>query len=248
MSLPLLKMFLKKNWLIWVGFTVFFLFELLACIFLMDMIDGLEVLGISGGEGTLYFMSTVMPLLGYMFPMVFYIFIVYRVIFRPIDSTSMGTVLSSGIKRTTYISTAVVFLIVSLFAMFTTVFVVCGASMLYWGAFNWGKWALMCFSVMLATMVVAFISFFFASAFSPGNIAKLGFIGLPVLFLVLTMIGFQMGSDFFMYLSPFGWMDMTKLVMGTLKYWWLFNIGFMVTSGILITASIIMFKRKQFSI
>jgi len=248
MSLPLFKMFIKKNWMILVGFTLFLLFELLACVLMMDMIGEMGFLGIEGGDGTLYYMSTVMPLLGFMFPMVFYIFIVYRIIHRPIDSTSMSPILASGVKRTTYIITAAVFLIVSLVVMFTVMFGVIGASMLYHGAFNWGKWAVMCLCVLLATMTVAFISFFFASAFAPSNIGKLGMIGLPVLFLVLTMIGFQVGSDIFMYMAPFGWIDMTKYVLGTFKLWWLWNLIFVAIISILITASIILFKRKQLTI
>jgi len=256
MNMPLFKMFIKKNWMILAGFTLFFLFELLACVFLMEMIDGMGFLGIGGGEEkvmstgekTIFYMSTVMPLLGYMFPMVFYIFIVYRIIFRPIDTTSLSPVLASGVKRKEYIATAAMFLIVSLVVMFSTIFVVCGISMLYLGSFDWGKWAFMCYSVALSTTAVAFISFFFASAFAPGNLSKLGMIGLPILFLVIFMAGVQAESEILMKLVPFGWKDLTDLAFGFPKLWWLWDIIFLSIISILITASIVLFKRKQLSI
>jgi len=62
------------------------------------------------------------------------------------------------------------------------------------------------------------------------------------------MIGLQSGSDVFKYLSPFGWMDMTKVVAGTLGLWWLWYAVFIAISVASFTAALYIFERKQLSI
>ena len=249
MNISLLKYFFKKNWLLWLGFTAFLLFELVVCIFMMDLIAEMMpewFLGGISGENTLGFISYLLPLCGFMFPMVFYILLIYRMLHRPIDSTSISPLFAAGVKRHAYITSAAIFLTLSLFAMFTTVFVVCGLCMLFWGAFNWGVWLGMVFCVFLVTLAVAFASFFFAAAFAPNSAGKLGMVGLPIIFLVLFMISEYI--NFFKYLTPFGWMDFAALAAEALPLWWLWSLGFMATSVTLYIGSVLIFRKRQLSI
>ena len=250
MSRPLFIYFIKKNWAIWAGFTAYILFELVVCIFMMEQIAEMLPEGFMGiqvnGESTLLFIGSLIPTVGCLFAMPFYILISYRTVYRPIDTTSINTHLSSGMKRTTYLTTAALFLAFSLFMMFFAIFLICGLSMLIWGAFNWGIWTSLLFNSLLVNLTVAFISFFFAAAFTPGNIGKLGMIGLPILLLLLFMLSDYI--PFLQYLTPFGWLDFDKLVLGTLKLWWLWDMLYIAITGTMVTLGIILFKKKQLSI
>jgi len=247
MSWPLFKYFLKKNWMIWVGVTAFCLFELVACVFLMDIVSDLpeEFLGGFGGESILEIMSILLPMLMFMFPMIFIIFTIYRLVYRPIDSTLSPT-LAAGVKRTTYLTTAAVFLVVSLFLMFSVVFTVIGASMLYYGSFNWTVWLKVNFVAFVVLLSVALTGFLFAAAFAPGNIGKLGMFGFPVFCLaVLILAGY---IDFFKWLTPFGWIDFTKVYDGSMTLWWLWALLYLLGAGVIYVGSLFLFKRRQLSI
>ena len=126
MSFPLLKHFMKKNWAIWMGFLAFLLMEILACIFMMEEISsmgGIMGIGVSGAS-TLSFVAELLPLYCSMFVMAYCIFIVFRLLYKPVDSTSLSSHLSSGITRKKYITTAAAFMVLSVLAMFVIVFVV----------------------------------------------------------------------------------------------------------------------------
>lgn len=137
MSFPLLKYFIKKNWALWLGFLAFLMMEMLVCIFMMEEIAGMlpeDFLGVKlTGASTLAFVAGLLPLYTAMFVMAYCIFMVFRTLYKPVDSSSLSTHLASGITRQQYITTAAVFLIGSVFAMFAVMFTACGLSMLTWG-------------------------------------------------------------------------------------------------------------------
>ena len=250
MSLPLLKHFIKKNWAIWLGFLAFLMMEMLVCIFMMDEIAAMLPEGFMGvsitGASTLAFVAGLLPLYTSMFVMAFVIFIVFRTLYKPVDSTSLNAHLSSGITRKQYILTAAVFLTGAVFAMFVIMFVACGASMLMWGAIDWLAWLNLNMSYFFNIMAVAFICFFFASVFAPGNIGKLGMVGLPILFLLFQMLSGYV--SFFEYLSPFSWLDSLKIAMGTFDLWWMWYLIFASSTAVLLFVTVKLFGKKQLSI
>lgn len=114
------------------------------------------------------------------------------------------------------------------------------------GADDWAAWLNLNLSYFLNIIAVALITFFFASCFAPGNIGKLGMVGLPILFLLFQMLSGYV--SFFEYLSPFSWLDGGKIAMGTFTLWWLWDLIFIVFSVATFTATLYIFKRKQLSI
>jgi hypothetical protein len=250
MNRTLLRHFIKKNWIIWLGFLAFLMFEMLVCIFMMDTIAEMlagDIMGITitGGD-TLGFVGGLMPLYTSLFVMAFVIFAVFRLVYKPIDSTSLSAHLTSGMTRKRYIITAGVFLVSMIFAMFAIMYVVCGLAMLYWGPINWLLWLNLNVSYFLAILAVSAIAFFFASVFSPGNIGKLGMIGLPILFLLFLMLSSYI--PFFEYLSPFGWIDGVGLAMGTFDLWWMWDLVYLGLIGAFFALSVVLFDKKQLSI
>lgn len=237
MSMPLFLMMLKKNWVTLLAVTGFILMEMSACIFMFDQIDGLNFFGI-GGDGILAFVESVLPLIGVIFPMVFYVYIIFRLVFKPVDGTSLNSYLSAGVKRTTYLLTAMVFVVASLITIFTVVYFVCGLSMLYWGAIDWAEWLRVVMGVMLANIAVSAIAFAIAAAFSPTNIAKGGIIGVPATLLVMTMISTYL--EIFKWVSVFMWVDF--------KLWGLVWAIYVAIAVAAYVVGIFVFRRKQLPI
>ncbi|MCL1901739.1 MAG: hypothetical protein FWG51_05020, partial [Firmicutes bacterium] len=236
MNFALFKMMFKKNFTLIIGFTVFILLELVVCIFMFEDIAGMNILGI-GGDEILSFTSSLLPIIGVMFPMAFYVFMVFRLIYKPVDSTSLSSHLSAGMKRTTYLTTAAVFILSSLLIIFFIVFIVCGGCMLYWGNINWGTWLYVVFSVFMANLSVAFVSFFFAACFGSSGIGKIGMVMIPAFLLVFTMMSSYVES--FRYLSVFMWIEITSLTVaaGNFNLWWMWNFIYFVIASVCFTAS-----------
>ena len=250
MNWTLLKYFIKKNWALWLGFLAFLMMEMIVCILMVDtipeMMDGM--LGIESGASMLDFVANLLPIYCSMFVMAYCIFIIFRTLYKPIDSTSLSSHLAAGTSRKKYIVTAAVFLAASVFAMFVVMFALCGVIMVVTkGSIDWLAWLNLNFSFFVNIIMVAFICFFFASCFAPGNIAKIGMVGLPILFLL-----FQLFASFdiaiFKIISPFSWLDATAIAAGTFTLWWLWNLIFIAISVAVFTATLYIFKRKQLSI
>lgn len=247
MSLTLFKSMLKKNWTIILGLTAFILMELVVCIFMFEDIAGMNILGIGGSE-ILSFTASVLAIIGTMFPTVFFVFMVFRLVYKPIDSTNLSSHLSAGIKRTTYITTAAIFIFTSLFIIFLIVFVVCGLSMLYWGNIDWAAWLYVVFSVLTANIAVSSISFFFAAMFAPGSIAKGGMIGIPAILFVFTMISSYI--KVFRWASVFMWIEITAETVSQRNFnlWWLWNLIYLAIAAVCYLASYFTFKKRQLAI
>ena len=244
MSWPLLKYFIKKNWWIVAALTAFIMFELVVTIAMFDLIKDMDFLGL-GGTTVQEFTISALPSLLFMFTMLFYILIIYFIIVRPIDTTSMSSHLASGIRREKYLTSAFVFLAVSLLSIFVVIFVICGLLMLIWVKVDWAEWLYANVTVFTGCLAVASISFFFASVFPSHVVGKLGMIGLPVLFLILFMMYAQFPNtlEFFRWITPFGWINIMNS-----SLWWMWNLIYLAVTGAFITASVFLFKKKQLSI
>jgi len=239
MNFTLLKMMFKKNWILLVAFTAFVLFELLVCIFMFKEIADMGILGIGGIE-IQSFTTSLLPSIAVILPMVFYLFLIYRLAFKPIDSTSLSSELSAGIKRTTYLATGAIFITAMLFVMFFAIFLICGLSMLYWGSINWATWLCAIFGIFMANLVVASISFLIASCIRT-NTAKFAMLGVPAIFLIFTMLASYVEG--FRWLSVFMWLDIV-----TLELWWLWCMLYLTITATCFITAYHLFKHRRLSI
>jgi len=256
MSLALLKYFTKKNWMIWAGVTAFMLFEVLVCIFLMEMIVELTAqMGITtadtpdgrpNGAFALKYVAELYPMMACLFPMVFFIMMAHKLLSKPVDNSSISTFLSAGIKRTTYVATAAVFMAIAMVAMFTVLFVVCGLAMLMWGSINRGAWLMVNFTFFMVNLAVAFICFALSSIFAATKQGLALTVAVPVLMMIFQMLsGFAEG---FKYLTLYGWIDVSKIIAGTFDLWWLYTLVFIAIAIASAVVSIHVFNKKQLSI
>jgi len=257
-NLTLLKYFLKQNWMIWLGFLGFLLLEMCACIFLMDYLDAMmgaieSVPGFSiTGGGVLSYSAGLFASYGIMFSMIYYIFVTYRILYRPVDNTSMSAHLATGIKRRVYLNTGALFLLLSIIAMFFVLWLVCGLCMLYWGAINWAKWLNVVASICFLCLAMAFVCFFFASVFAGQSMGKLGTIGLPLLFLVIYMIADMLtgtAGNILSAITPFGWLEFkTADPADGYKLWFMWDALYTFIAVTFFGLAQIFYERKQLSI
>ncbi|MDR0462255.1 MAG: hypothetical protein LBG88_02895 [Christensenellaceae bacterium] len=257
MSRPLLKYFVKKNWYLLAGFTGLLLLEFVICIFMMNLIKGMTDKLLGGAPGlsedapvdgayALSFISNLFPMYGVMFPMVFYIMTIFKVLSKPVDNTSLSAHLMTGMPRWKYIATAAVFVLGSIFAIFLSVFVVAGLCMLRWGQIDWVAWLNLNASFMFQSFAIASVCFFFAGTFAATKQGTGLAIGVPIVFVLLNMLGGYI--KFFGYFTLIGWIDIEKVVAGTFGLWWLVDLVFLIVTGCFFVATLFMFKRKQLSI
>jgi len=254
MNKTLLRFFIKSNWAIWLGFLLFTLFEVLVMVAMYDLMRAPEMQEFMNIQATdiLTMVATSLPIMAAIFTTAYTVFIVFRLVYRPVDSTSIGAHLSAGIKRSTYIITAIFFLVASLVLMYTIIFVVCGLAMIAWEPISWLNWLNTVCLVLLACITVASLSFLFASVFGSRGIGKIGMFGIPALFALLQML--SMFVDLYLenfkigYLTPHGWIDAEAAAVGAFDLWWLAIIGFVTISCALFTISLVLFRKRQLSI
>ena len=251
MNFTLMKYFIKKNWIIWAGLTAFMLFEFTLMILLMDIIaDTLNQMGgLFGevtGENSLLFIASLFPMSAVLYPMIFFIFVIHKLMSKSIETTSLAAFLTAGITRKQYIITAGIFVALCLVALFLTIFVVCGLALLMWGSFNWLAWLNLNVNFLLLNLAVASICFFFSSVFAATKRGLALSIAVPLLLFVFFMI-----SDFvsvFEYFTIYGWINVERIALGTSNYWWVTMLAYSALAIILSTISVIIYKRKQLSI
>jgi len=249
MNMTLFKYFIRKNWLLWTAFVTLMLVEIMAYIFLMEVMH--EMLynmgfGSPTGDSALFFIAGLYPMAAVLFPMVYFIFVIHKIMSRSVDNSSMAAFLSSGIKRNHYTITAGVFVAISLVAMFTVIFVVGGLGLLFWGSFNWLYWLNLNVSFLLVNLAVASLCFLFSSTFPASKLGLALTIVFPILFLIFNMLAEY--ADFFRFMTAYGWIDAPGIALGTFNLWWVAMLVYICVSTILVTISVLLYRRKQLSI
>ena len=254
MSFPLFKIFLKKNLPVWAVFTAVCLLYFSVLVFTKEKfadVMGEYIPGHTPAEVSLLeymagiFFSTII----WVFPMIYYIFMSHKLANKAVDNTSISAFLSSSISRNKYVVTAAVYLLASIFAMFTVIFFAGMGLMMAVESLNIVNYLNVVVSTMLCTMALAMTSFFI-SFFLAGS--KLGFaliIAVPVMFMIFNMLAETAKVlNWMNYITPMGWADVNKIAAGTFTLWWLWDLIYIAIAGALFSASLVLFKKKHLSI
>jgi len=258
MSFPLLKVFTKNTWKLWLLFTGILLMYMIVLIFSFDQLvemmnmagDNPEILGITFPMSSRFDLLAGMyfDMLIFMFPMIFYIILANRLVSKAVDDNSMASYLSSSMSRRQYTVTAAFFLIISLVAMFFVVFAVGGAMLVIYESVNWLNWTNMVLTTLTCTLMIAGICFFFSTVMAANRTGQTLMIGIPVLFFLFMWLGEMPSLDFLHYLTPFGFVDSLAIAHGLENLWWLINLAFIAIATALFVASVLIFDKKQLSV
>jgi hypothetical protein len=259
MSFPLLKYFIKRNWLIWLAVLGFIYLEFCVCIFLLNLIgeiisvlpdslmgDGFAMETEIDGPYALIYAANLLPMYGCVFPMMFYLFAINKLVIKPVDSQSLSGILTAGVDRRTYLTTAAMFLAGGLVLMFLGVFAVVGACICYWGAFNWWWWLGLCVGFLFVNMAIAGICFLVAAIFSGRPFAAGLNVGLPVLFFIFYMLSDY--SRVFKFFTPLGHLNAAGIASGDFGFAWLWMLIYFAAAVAATIGSIFVFKKRQLSI
>ena len=257
MSWPLFKALIKRNWPMWAIFTaVSVVYIALIVLTKQLMADVVENIAHEGSEMESFRDMSILQytsssfFLGIItiFLMVYYVMLSNKLVHKAADNTSMGAYLTAPISRTKYISTAAMFLLTSIFALYLLVFATGAICMASVEQYNMADYLKIVSLSMFCAMAIAMVSFF-ASSFWAGS--KLGFgllIGLPIALYVLYMLSdITKALNFLRYVTPFGWLEMLKMT-AEFKFWWLADLGYVAITGIMFLLSVVFFKKKQLSI
>jgi|GEM_PF-2777623 len=259
-SFSLFKHFVKKNWLVWLGVLLFIHMELLVCIFMMSLIaditsqmssfiPGLGEMNTKvkvDGQYALSYIATLYPMYMCMFPLIFIVFVIHKLMSKSVDTTSISTYFAAGITRKQYAITAFVFVAAALACMFFVTFIICGIAMTYWGAINWGRWLLINICFLFVNLAIAGVCFIFSTLFAGRGLGLALAIGVPVIMTIFQALsGYLKG---FKYFTLYGWVEAEKLAIGTFDTWWVCVIIYGLLAGALATATVYILRRKQLSI
>ena len=254
-NFTLFKYFLRSNYLVWLGVMAFIMLEFVVVILMMpDIADVVNKMGFGvelgeqkvDGVFALAYVAGLFPMYMSMFPMLFFIFAINKMVSRAVDTTSLSSVLATGIKRRDYLITAAIFVAVSITAMFFVTFIVCGLCMSHWGAIHWGRWLVLNICFVFLNLAVASIVFLCSAAFSATKFALGLGVGIPVVFTIFSMLAEYITA--FKYMTIYGWVNAEKLVAGSFNFAWLCIIAYGIIAVTLATASVFVFRKKQLSI
>ena len=252
------KMFRKNSMLFWC-FMVGLVFYMIMIVWTFSMIadlppniqEALESIGMNidaWANAMVYTADLFFGQIIYMFAVIAFVMIAYRLGYKVVDNTSLSAYLVAGISRTKYVTTAMVYLLTKLLTMFTVMFFVgwiCFAAI--GSGFSMAAYLNVVFMSMLATGAVVFISFFLGTVLAGKGYGMGVMIAVPVAFLLFFMLGTG-DLEFLSYLSVFGWIDTASIGEGTFNLWWLYAILYVAIIVGTFVATVLFFRRKQLSI
>ena len=256
MSWALIKYHLRRNWILWLVVTGVCVFYLAFIVFTKELLEDImnsflpeemptTNMNILEYTAVSFFVGVV-----FMFPMVYYIMVAWRMVGRAVDNTSMSAYLSSSMSRNNYITSSAVFLLGSIFAMFLLLFGLAAVFMVIMEPFNVLYLLSVTVITMLLTMMFAMASFFMSCLFAGAKGGLGAVIGIPAGCYVLFMIGGLVMDiswlEWFVYVTPFGWFDMAKIATGGGRWW--VNFIYLAVTAALFVGSLFLFRRKQLSI
>ena len=202
-----------------------------------DVSDALEEVGqmdlFSLIVGSIFF-----KMAGLLLPIIYMIMVANNLIAGQVDSGSMAYILSTSTKRKQVVFTQAVFLVSSLFAMFsltTITSVVCLSIISAQTALTYGKLILLNLGAFITMFALSGISFLASCWFNRSKYSMSIGGGINMFFLVATMLGL-FGSkvlpsvirlnalNFFNYTSLISLFDVVSILGGTTTFIWKFAI------------------------
>ena len=210
-----------------------------------EVSDALEEIGKSDLYGVLVG-SIFFKMAGLLLPIIYMIMTANSLIAGQVDSGSMAYILSTSTKRKTVVFTQAMYLILSLFAMFTCtsiVSVICLAIVDVETKLNFGKILLLNLGAFIVMFAMSGICFFTSCWFNRSKRSMAIGGGLNMFFLVATMLGL-FGSEVipsivrmdalnaFNYVSIISLFDVINILQGGYTYVWKFII--LIASGIIL--------------
>ena len=195
---------------------------------------------------------------GLLLPIIFVIMTGNALIAGQVDSGSMAYILSSGVKRRTVVATQALYLIISLFAMFsctTITSLVCRAIVHVNSHLGYGKLLLLNFGAFMVMFAMAGICFLASCLFNRSKRSMAIGGGLNMFFLVATMLGLfgseimpsivRMDSlNFFNYVSIISLFDVTNMLSGNLIFLWKL-LGLLVIGAVCFSIGSVRFIKKD---
>ncbi|MCL2586715.1 MAG: hypothetical protein FWE31_00560 [Firmicutes bacterium] len=258
MSGTLLKSLLKKNavlyWCFMAVIMVYFSLVIFMYPLIVDMMTGETGGGIFGdmfdvGDIGVY-TATMLGELLWSFGLVLFIMLVFRLIFRPVDSGSLSMHLMSGISRTKYMLTALTFLAIKLTTLFILLLSVGLLSFVALGeSFNFGHFFSTTLMATISLSAVVFISYLLGSVFAGSKWAAGLLIAVPVcFFLFISLSHIHSSLEFFRWITPFGWFLPSEMAIGDFSLWWIVLLAYITIIALTSIVSIFVFKRKNLSL
>jgi len=258
---PLVKVQFKKNWMLWAIFTGITVLYLALIILTFDKIneamsngsmsDMMNSFGYDSSTWSNIMLYTANMFFGQLvliLPMVFYLIICNKIIYKPVDDTSMSSYMSSSISRKQYVASTGIFLASSIIAMFALVFGIGSLLFSFSGPFDALSYLNLCVYSMLLTLAVAFIVFFLSFILTGVKGGLIIIIGFPIMLYLLASLSKIKVLHFLKYVSPFSWGDATEIAKGTFGLWWMFDLIFIGITVVSFVFASKIFNKKQLSI
>jgi len=256
MSLTILKSLLKKNALLYWIFTAvivgYFFLSILMFPLVQQLFENMPpaFADLFGDTTVTGYTAMLFGELVWPFGMILFIMLVFRTIYKPVDSGSLSTHLMGGVSRNKYMITACVFLALKLIIMFVLILTVTLISFAILGEeFVFIDFFASSLLSMLALTAVVFISFMLGAIFAGKKMALGLLIGIPVAFLIVLMIaGIHSSVEFFRWVSVFGWFNPSEVAAGDFGLWWLVAIGYVLAAVSCAIFATTIFKKKNLSL
>jgi len=199
-----------------------------------------------GGDLTGFIAGFYYGFLVFAFPMVYYIILSNRLVCSMVDSGALCCLLQTPTSRKKIIVTQGVYLLGSIAALFSVVYLVgiYVAHSLFPGLLNVPAYTRLHLSAALITMALAMICFFYSCLFNETKRSLAFGAGIPLAFLLLFMIGgVSEDAESFKALSLFSLLDATAIVENGSTAG--INILFFSMIAILFIASVLVFDKKR---
>ncbi|MEG0177204.1 ABC transporter permease subunit [Anaerorhabdus sp.] len=265
MSFALFKLTIRKNWVLFIIFTLVLMMysgvmismyspenvQNLMQMFELFPPEMMKAFGFASAftDMTGYLASWLYGLLMVGFPMVYSILLANKLVAKSVDNGSIACLLSTPTSRVKIIVTKAVTALLSLVVMLAILFAfnaLIGNAM-FPDDLNVKAFFNLNVTVLLVNLVVMSISFFFSCLFSDSKYS-IGFgAGIPIMFLLLKMLGDVSDKiEILKKISIFGWYDPMSIASGETV--WGINAIYFIIIIVLITLSVIIFKKKRLAV
>lgn len=224
------------------------------------MLDGLietmpsimSAVGMTAGVSTLvgFLANYLYGFLLVLFPLLIAILLCNNLIIRPVDRTSMATLLAGPVRRRTIAMTQLISILLATFVLMTYSTLLGMASsavsfpgQLDIGAFLWINFGAFALQLFLIGLIFLLSNLFAGSSYALGVSA-----GIPILLYVFQMMANMGGKlDFFRYLTPYTFFDPMALANGEVSA--RSGLFVLLLGGILLGAlGVRIFTRKNLSV
>ena len=265
MNMALLKMTLKKNWVliaIFYGILTMYLSVMISMFDpeevnkLLEMVEMfpenlMKAMGFTSIATTLtaYLASWLYGMLMLGLPMVYCIILGNRLVAKMVDNNSIAYLLSTPNSRSRIIITRGVYAILSLILLFAAVTAtgVLLSEAIYPGLLDIAAFIKLNIITAMVNMVVMMISFFFSCLFNEAKYSSLLGAGVPIIFLLMNMLSGV--SDKIEYLKRFtiyGLFDPVGVINGETV--WQAQLIYAAIIAVLFSSAVLIFNKKRLPI